>query len=461
MPSDDPRSPAPSRALALLALATGLGGCNGYEWFALAGYEQASFQNEADVVFIIDNSPSMMQEASALGTNFDIFIAQLADPNAGGQVTETLSDAVDNYISYTSNRASVLDYQLGITTTTVAPSEGLSTSLEPGEAGTLVGDVLSRGDSGVYEDFLDTLLCDTANWDETQLSQDNWDCDQEGTPDEISEDFLDCICGDAWRDNEGGGNEQPLEAALLVLCRSTPEPPEVCYHTFAGTSDSDLENVFDESDVLSEPTMIRQDATTVFVVVTDEGDNSTQFLSTGDEDAAFYLSAYEQFPQNVRFAIIGPRFNEELNEASACAMEGDDEVRDSVPFWSVNRLVQTARETGGFYADISEGSDSLGAACSTADFAIYLEQLGQLLVNLVTAFELASIPDISTIRVFVDKVEVAQSPESDSGDDPTTGWTYEPSQNAVVFWGDSIPDYNQDVEIYYRPLEGKPRSLPF
>lgn len=464
MPSDAslrPHRSALRPALLLAALATGLSGCNKYEWFALAGYEQASFQNEADVVFIIDNSPSMMQEAEALGTNFDIFIAQLADPEAGGQVTETLSNAVDNYIAYTTDRASVLDYQLGITTTTVAPSEGLSTSLEPGEAGTLVGDVLARGDSGVYDDFIETLLCDTANWDETLLSQASWECGTEGTPDEISEDYLDCICGDAWRDNQGGGNEQPLEAALLLLCRSTPEPPDVCFHTFAGTSEGDLDNSFDDSDVMSEPDMVREGATTVFVVVTDEGDNSTQFLSTGDEDASFYLSAFEQFPQTVRFAVIGPRFNESTNEASACAREGSSEVRDSVPFWSVNRLVQVTRETGGFYADISSGSDAIGSACQTADFAVYLEQLGQLLVNLVTAFELKSIPDVSTIRVFVDGVEIAQSPEDESGMDPTTGWTYEPSQNAVVFWGDSIPDYNQDVQIYYRPLEGKPRSLPF
>ena len=41
------------------------------------------------------------------------------------------------------------------------------------------------------------------------------------------------------------------------------------------------------------------------------------------------------------------------------------------------------------------------------------------------------------------------------------GWTYEASQNAVVFWGTAVPDYNADVQIYYRPLDGQPRVLPF
>ena len=42
-----------------------------------------------------------------------------------------------------------------------------------------------------------------------------------------------------------------------------------------------------------------------------------------------------------------------------------------------------------------------------------------------------------------------------------SGWSYDPSQNAVVFWGDDVPDYNADVRIFYRPLEGTPRDLPF
>ena len=37
------------------------------------------------------------------------------------------------------------------------------------------------------------------------------------------------------------------------------------------------------------------------------------------------------------------------------------------------------------------------------------------------------------------------------------GWSYESADNAVVFWGESIPDYNSDVRIYYRPLAGTTR----
>lgn len=460
MTSDAP-SLAARRLVPALLVAAVATGCNQYELFALAGYEQASFQNDADVLFIIDNSPSMDEEASALGLNFQVFIEQLADPNAGGTVSQTLSDAVDNYVSYTSVRGSVLDYQLGMTTTTVDPTSGDTTAIDPGEAGVLIGDVIARGSSTVVDDFLDQLLCDTTNWNQTDLADEDPDytCGQEESPLFISEEYLDCICGeDLWTSNQGGGTEQPLEAALLSLCRAVPDPPEVCFHTFEGTPSDG--HTFEQADVMSTPDLVREGATSVVVIVTDEGDSSTQFLSNGEEDAAVYLDAFAQFDQTVRFAVIGPRFDQEAHQASACE-DGGVRDFDTVPYWSVSRLFQIASETGGFYADITTGGDK---DCGVADFSVYLEQLGQLLVNLVNAFELKSVPDPSTIRVFVDGTEVDEASYVDGEGSESIysdGWSYEASQNAVVFWGTAVPDYNADVQIYYRPLEGKPRDLPF
>ena len=48
--------------------------CNQYEYFNIAGYEQANFSNDADILFVIDNSSSMKDESVALGENFNTFI---------------------------------------------------------------------------------------------------------------------------------------------------------------------------------------------------------------------------------------------------------------------------------------------------------------------------------------------------------------------------------------------------
>ena len=64
--------------MSLLAL-TLLAGCNSYELFRVTGYEQASFSNDADILFIIDNSQSMAEESTALASNFDRFVGNFLD----------------------------------------------------------------------------------------------------------------------------------------------------------------------------------------------------------------------------------------------------------------------------------------------------------------------------------------------------------------------------------------------
>ena len=49
--------------------------CQKVEFFHLAGYEQESFSNDADILFVIDNSSSMKEEAQSLGNNFNVYFS--------------------------------------------------------------------------------------------------------------------------------------------------------------------------------------------------------------------------------------------------------------------------------------------------------------------------------------------------------------------------------------------------
>ena len=109
-----------------------VGGCNQYELFRLAGYQQESFSNKADVVFIVDNSNSMEDEAEDLALNFDSFINNLTSADGSGVQTDDLADAVNNYITYVTDRGRILDYQLSITTTSVEPQYKSDGSQVPG-----------------------------------------------------------------------------------------------------------------------------------------------------------------------------------------------------------------------------------------------------------------------------------------------------------------------------------------
>jgi len=71
---------------------------------------------------------------------------------------------------------------------------------------------------------------------------------------------------------------------------------------------------------------------------------------------------------------------------------------------------------------------------------------------------------IDTIEVFVNGDEVPLAVETVNDDGTSTfsdGWTYNAADNAVQFHGAAIPDYNAEVWIYYLPLIGMPRELPF
>ena len=430
-------------------------GCNRYEMFNQAGYEQAAFSNDADILFVIDNSPSMAEETGALALNFNTFIDTLTSEAGAEPVTETLGDAVNNYVSYTQQRGRFLDYNLAITTTSVDYSGGASDGVDPGEAGRFIGvpEVIEKGEGDVAALFRENLLCEAGYWQTSQVPDDSsYACneDEPVTPDLISQQYLDCVCGfGAWEDNAvGSGDEEPLEASLMALCRAVPDPPEACFDALAP---------FNATQELKNDGWYRETGTIVVVTVSDEGDNSRR-MAQGEADPAVYLEAFESFDKPVKFVSIGLEIDSDSG--------GPICPTTTVPVWSLQRMMSTASSTGGFYGAIAEETGT--GDCVPGDFAGLLTNLGELLANLVTAFQLQSVPDVSTIRIWVDDEEVPRVPQTEdliAEEEVNTsgwnGWTYDSAQNAVVFWGSWIPDYNADVQIFYRPLEGKPRDLPF
>ena len=419
--------------------------CNQYEMFRLSGYEQATFSNDADIVFIIDNSSSMTDEAVDLAENFDVFVDQLTSTEGGALPQGNLSQAVDAYVLYTSQRGRFIDYNMGITTTSVEIPDA-NPSL-PGTYGALVGTypVIDPSFEDVNGTFIENLLCESTCWNPDVLASDpNFECGND--PDQITLQYLDCICGfEAWEGNCGSGDEEHLEAAFMSLCRAVEEPPDECL---------DGSTPFTADDIMSSPTILRGDATVLFVIITDEGDGSRRLVDN-EKDPTEYLQLLDQFGVNYKFAVIGPAYDKEAGSL-ACNSGG-------ATTYGSERLQIVAEETGGFYRHIAE--KGAGGDCQNSDFATHLEELGQLLNELLVSFPLQSVPDVSTILVYVDGVliPIAQDSEIDpeTGDVSCDCWTYDPSDNSVMFHNGAIPDYNNDVEIFYEPLEGMPRQLPF
>jgi len=449
-------------APSLLALSL-LSGCNSYEIFRVTGFEQASFSNDADILFVIDNSDSMQEEATGLASNFDRFIGKLTNSETGSDIPqETLADAVGTYLRETTGDSLFIDYQLAITTSSVFYDDGPTGDIDPGEAGTLAGTpaVIGRGEEDAGLAFQKNLLCNATCWDANMPSDPTYVC---GDPleGEASEEYLDCLCGvGEWTGNCGTGTEQGIEAAYATLCRAAPTPPEDCY-LFPSTAAAS----FAAGDENTNDGFLREGANTLVVIVTDEGDSSYRNTEhdrgedgyppavAGDVDIVVdeYDDLFQDFPNLVRFAVIGPAFD-----------GSDGSCLDGAQEWGVERYQKMVEATNGLYIPLTD----LENDCAATDFGTALDELGTLLSNLMTFFPLQSVPDVASIEVYVDGDVVERSGvDSGSEEDGTavygSGWTYDASENAVSFHGDAVPDYNQDVRIYYRPLGGTPRDLPF
>lgn len=425
---------------AAVTCALALTSCNSYDLFRVSGYEQQSFNNKADVLFIIDNSDSMLEESASLATNFATFIADI-DSVEQAHSHNGLSDAVTNYVDYVQNRSGFVDYRFSITTTDVQT-----------DAGKLVGPTVKRGDADVPERFIENLVCEATCFSAAAVlpTDPGYQC---GDPlgDTLSEQYVQCVCGASYLGNCGAAVEEGLEAAFLALCRAVPNPPLECFADVEiEDSNGDLQvypALVDPTDTMSNPDMLRDDANLIVVVVSDEGDGSRRQLREDIPDR--YVDLFARFRRRITWVLIGPD------------LASDNTVRcpGTATDWGVVRYNYMVYTSDGRSIPIFDDN------CDTRDFDEALGQLGELLTNLVTSFPLQSVPVPGTIIVLVDGKRVAEAEVT--GTDQfgietwSDGFSYRAADNSVVFHGAAIPTYDANVEVYYQPIDGMPRELPF
>ncbi|TVQ92180.1 MAG: hypothetical protein EA397_07410 [Deltaproteobacteria bacterium] len=448
------------RPLVSCLLAAGLAlasGCNDYEMFRLAGFAQEDFSNRADLLFLADSSPSMYREAGSVAANFDAFIERLISPSGlDPDETSAVSRATADYILNVSNRGAVVDFQLAMTSIDISEPPG------PGDNGALYdgsgSNILRRADPDVGDAFRYHLLCEATCYlgpngglpSQFDIGRDSWTCGDPLDSDEVFYEYNDCLCGgrEVWMGNCGSGQEEPLEAALLAMCR-TLDPSDSSANVQELLDICEERTPFDrDADGLSNDGLLRENSTLVAIIVTDEGDGSRR-LTQGDPDPQPYLDLYRRFPTRMTWAVIGPN-TDRCNGFGATR-------------WGTERFHRLVEATNGMYDDIETEPDDEGN-CDIEDFSQSFRRLGELLAGLLEAFPLQALPDVETIRVYVDGRRVEQAAEvlnETGGSSFSDGWSYDPTQNAVRFHGDAVPDFSARVRIYYLPLEGMPRSLPF
>jgi len=303
-----------------------------------------------EVLLVVDSSASMMEHAVDISMNIDV-------------LTQTL-----NEVASQENGA-----LFGLTTVSVNPSEGFTTGVDAGEAGTLIMQGWAAGESFSH-DVRQALSCQATCWMSSEIPSEP---DYTGTtgdcpmPDVgVTTEYLDCLCSDvdypdpsaSWDSSQlcGAGQEQPLEAALLTLCRAEEDPPDICADHTGSTFDA-------EEDAGTVENFLRDDSTVVVIIVTDEGDSSPMFNS-GDATEHPYIDAFAQFDREVIVTAIGPTLSCEGDDCSVACNSGSASISQ------VERLRNAAQQSNGFYRSLLSEED-----CSLASFTDHFGALKQLL----------------------------------------------------------------------------------
>ncbi len=462
------------RAAILGPLLMILGSCNPYDLTLHDRFAQSSFNSDVDILWVVDNSQSMARVQEEVRDNFASFINQFAnigDEDGTELDYDDLSDGTVAWAEFLQNQERFLNYRMGVITT------DLFRDTVPGSS--------TNGDYGNLRSLSpvgETVTCGPGHSPAviTPRSEDPVD------------DFTDLVdVGVA-----GSGDERGLNAVALALCKGQPDSfwvnlasrpdddPVKLVCSAVPASDRQCNWVGEGDD--REP-FFREDAATVVIVVSDEGDdthrneqlpppdwvsqcelehNQDPLFGGCDCQLSWWLDFFDAMDRLVVFANIGPTYQDigtptawcdgtEITLPGACNPFGNS-------ICSIDFYQQAACMTQGLFTPIETRTEE-DPTCELAEFQQALTDIGALISNLSRGWVLTAVPDPSTITVIKNDDHVV--PNIDDEDGTLGGWRYVPSQRAIAFSGDEIPNYEDTIDIYYLPQHDRTdnvgRPLPY
>jgi hypothetical protein len=185
----------------------------------------------------------------------------------------------------------------------------------------------------------------------------------------------------------------------------------------------------------------RPDAFLAIVILSDEDDFSNPTRREGaGSDQNYNQSGLESVDSYVSFldSFTGTTDvnNRPYNVSAIAVLDNTclNSHRKNAPTTIIGkRYIELVNDTNG----------TLGSICDTS-FADDLTNIESKILELSTQFQLQRVPDQSTIVVHVNGNVVVN--------DATNGWTYNSSNNSIVFHGSAIPPQGSQINVDYLPL---------
>lgn len=203
------------------------------------------------------------------------------------------------------------------------------------------------------------LACRGTCWDEVDVPSDSSYTCGDPVGDQVSQEWLECRCEVDWE--EAGscvspqGSSEPLEAALLALCRASDSDPGVCAH-----SSSD----WDSSWLGSNAGLLRGGPLHI-VVFSDMGDTSDR-IGAWEDDSAVYAEAFDALaPDGWTLHLMGTAWNSDTS-GFYCQV-------DAIHEYMTDRLVNLVDLSGGVRANLYDEDNG----CALGDVAGFLDEVAE------------------------------------------------------------------------------------
>ena len=188
---------------------------------------------------------------------------------------------------------------------------------------------------------------------------------------------------------------------------------------------------------------VRQEAQLAIIVVSDENDCSDGGALVGDDQEACYqnpdlLIAVPQFASSLRSIKENPTDVTLSAIVELDISEGYAACGEASPGY---RYLKLARMTGGISRSIC------------GEYNDIMDAMGLSVAGIRSSFQLSRTPDVCSIKVLVNDVEVARD------DSETSGWSYDAENDYLMFWGDEVPARDSVIVVTYRAGNGDTEEI--
>lgn len=231
---------------------------------------------------------------------------------------------------------------------------------------------------------------------------------------------------------EGTGGQFIGEPAVLKV--GHPQIVSLLQQRIAlGESGNNFERGLDslqealELDRLELKTFLRQEALLVINVLSNEDDKSNN-----TKTSAPYARSYSNYLDQLKKPWSDGSRSWMMNFIGVLGTEG-----------SACTTFQNYAEAGRAFIEMVELSGGVKESICTSSLTSAVDKLRARIVEVMTEYRLSRVPDLATLKVFINEQEILQN--------ASNGWQYLSSRNSIKFYGNAVPPADAKIRVDFKP----------